>query len=188
MTNEALQKENIEEDFKPIDYKIKSNVNHDFFCELQKKSIKNILEMDISPKYKSQSKDINWKVLNKIYNYSNWLKDCFNIKYLDLFSDNHNNEKSLLKFVFKGKEIELTKTKSFYYLINNKNNKDKNIAKDLSNISKRFFIYDKSTLSILYPQFFQEFIYLIFISLEVMRVCSINKISFKTKETIGLKE
>jgi len=134
LENEVLIKENIKENFKNIDYKIKSNVNHDFFCELKKMSIKDILEMDISPKLRKKSKDLNKEALNKIYNYSNWLKDCFNIKYLDLFSDNHNNEKSLLKFVFKGKEIELTKTKSFYYLINNKNNKDKNIAKDLSNI------------------------------------------------------
>jgi len=134
LENEVLIKENIKENFKNIDYKIKSNVNHDFFCEIKKMSIKDILEMDISPKLRKKSKDLNKEALNKIYNYSNWLKDCFNIKYLDLFSDNHNNEKSLLKFVFKGKEIELTKTKSFYYLINNKNNKDKNIAKDLSNI------------------------------------------------------
>jgi len=134
LENEVLIKENIKENFKNIDYKIKSNVNHNFFCELKKMSIKDILEMDISPKLRKKSKDLNKEALNKIYNYSNWLKDCFNIKYLDLFSDNHNNEKSLLKFVFKGKEIELTKTKSFYYLINNKNNKDKNIAKDLSNI------------------------------------------------------
>ena len=66
MTNEVLKKINIKEDFKPIDYKIKSNVNHDFFCELKKKSIKNILEMKISPKYKSKSKDINMELLNKI--------------------------------------------------------------------------------------------------------------------------
>ena len=66
MTNEVLKKRNIEEDFKPIDYKIKNNVNHDFFCELKKKSIKNILEMKISPKYKSKSKDINMELLNKI--------------------------------------------------------------------------------------------------------------------------
>jgi len=161
LTNEALKKENIEEDFKPIDYKIKSNVNHDFFCELQKKSIKNILEMDISPKYKSQSKDINWKVLNKIYNYSNWLNDFFNINYLELFSEYHNNEKPLLKFVFKGKEIELSKTKSFYYLLNNKNNKDKKKAKDLSDIAKRFFTVSNSRD---------------------------NKKLFQTKETNDLKE
>ena len=161
LTNEVLQKENIEEDFKPIDYKIKSNVNHDFFCELQKKSIKNILEMDISPKYKSKSKDINREVLNKIYNYSNWVNDFFNINYFDLFSEYHNNEKPLLKFIFKGKEIELSKTKSFYYLLTNKNNKDRKKAKDLSNIAKRFFIVSNSRD---------------------------NKILFQTKETIDLKE
>jgi len=154
LTNEVLKKINIEEDFKPIDYKIKSNVNHNFFCELKKKSIKNILEMKISPKYKSKSKDINREVINKIYKiYNNsiwekdliWLKEFFNINYLDLFSEYYyNNEKSLLKFVFKEKEIELSKTKSFYYLLDNKNNKDKKISKDLSDIAKRFFIASNS--------------------------------------------
>jgi hypothetical protein len=62
---------------------------------------------------------------------------------LELFSEYHNNEKPLLKFVFKGKEIELSKAKSFYYLLN----KDKKNAKDLCNIVKRFFINGNSTLN-----------------------------------------
>jgi hypothetical protein len=161
LTNEVLKKENIKEDFKPVDYKIKSNVNHDFFCKLKKYAIKNILEMDISPKYKSKRNDSNRKTLNKIYNYSHWLNDFFNINYLELFSEYHNNEKPLLKFVFKEKEIELCETESFYYLLNNKNNKAKKIEKALSNIAKRFFIDDISTF---------------------------NKKLFQTKETIDLEE
>ena len=163
LTNEVLNNENIEKRFILVDYKIKRKVTHDFFCELKEKSIKNILEMDNSPKYRSKSKAFNKKTLNKIYNYSNysdWLNDFFNINYLELFSVYHNKEKLLSKFVFKGKEIELSKTKSFYYLLNNKNNKGKKIEKDLSNIAKRFFL-DNSTF---------------------------NKISFKTKKTIDLKE
>jgi hypothetical protein len=143
LTNEVLKKENIKEDFKPVDYKIKSNVNHDFFCKLKKYCIKNILEMDISPKFRSKSNDSNRETLNKIYNYSHWLNDFFNINYLELFSEYHNNEKPLLKFVFKGKEIELSKAKSFYYLLN----KNKKNAKDLCNIVKRFFINGNSTLN-----------------------------------------
>ena len=161
LTNEVLIKENIKIDFKLVDYNIKRNVNHDFFCKLKKMSIKNILEMDISSKYRSKNKDYNREVLNKIYNYSNWLNDFFNINYLDLFYKYHNNEKPLLNFNFKGKEIELSKAKSFYYLLNNSNNKGKKIAKDLSNIAKRFFIDGNSIL---------------------------NKILFETKETIDLKE
>ena len=161
LTNEVLNKENIKEEFIPVDYKIKRNVTHKFFCELKKKTIKNILEMDNSPKYKSKKYDFNKKTLNKIYNYSNWLNDYFNINYLELFFKYHNNEKPLIKFFFKGKEIELTKTKSFYYLLNNKNNKGKKIEKDLSNIAKRFFIDDNLTF---------------------------NKILFKPKKIIDLKE
>ena len=63
--------------------------------------------MKIFPKYKIKSKDINREVINKIYNNSSWLKEFFNINYLDLFSEYYyKNEKSLLKFVFKGKEID----------------------------------------------------------------------------------
>jgi len=161
LTNEVLNKENIKEEFIPVDYKIKRNVTHKFFCELKRMSIKNILEMENSPKYRSKSKDFNKKTLNKIYNYSNRLNDFFNINYLVLFSVYHNNEKPLTKFIFKGKGIELSKTKSFYYLLNNKNNKGKKIEKDLSNIAKRFFIDDNSTF---------------------------NKILFKANKTIDLKE
>ena len=113
-----------------------------------------------SPKYKSKSEDFNKKTLNKIYKYSNWINGFFNINYLKLFSEYHNNEKPLRKFVFKGKEIELSQTKSFYYLLNNKNNKGKKIEKDLSNMAKSFFL-DISTC---------------------------NKISFETKKIIDLKE
>ncbi len=161
LTNEVLIKENVKMDFKLVDYKMKSNVNYDFFCLLKTMSIKNILAMDISPKYRSKSKEFNRDVLNKIYNFSNWLNDFFNINYLDLFYEYHNNEKPLLNFVFKGKEIKLSKAKSFYYLLNNKNNKGKQIEKDLRIIAKRFFIDDNSTF---------------------------NKILFQTVETINLKE
>ena len=161
LTNEVLNKEKIKEKFILVDYKIKRKVSHDFFCKLKKMSIKNILEMGNSPKYKSKAKDFNKTTLNKICNYSNdYLKVFFNMNYLELFSVYHNNEKPLRIFVYNGKEIELSKTKSFYYLLNNKNNKGKKIGKDLSNMAKRFFL-DNSTF---------------------------NKISFKTKKTIDLKE
>jgi len=55
----------------------------------------------------------------------------------------------------------LSKTKSFYYLLDNKNNKDKKISKDLSDIAKRFFIASNS---------------------------GNNKILFQTKETIDLRK
>ena len=143
LTNEVLKKENIKEEFKPVDYKIKSNINHDFFCKLKEYSIKNILEMDISPKFRSKSNNLNRETLNKIYNYSNWLNDFFSINYLELFAEYHNKEKPLIKFAFKGKEIELSKAESFYYLLN----KDKKNEKDLCNIVKRFYINGNSAFN-----------------------------------------
>jgi len=53
----------------------------------------------------------------------------------------------LLNFNYKEEKIELSKAKSFYYLLNNKNNKGKKIAKDLSDIAKRFFIDGNSSLN-----------------------------------------
>ena len=73
------------------------------------------------------------------------LNDFLYIWYLELFSEYYfSNEKPLLKFVYKGKEIKLFKPQSFYYLLNNGNNKGKKIEKNLSNIAKRFFIGDNS--------------------------------------------
>jgi len=51
----------------------------------------------------------------------------------------------LLNFNYKEEKIELSKAKSFYYLLNNKNNKGKKIAKDLSDI-KIYFIINYSLL------------------------------------------
>jgi len=165
LTNEVLNNEDIKEKFILVDYKIKKQVNHDFFCELKDYSIKDILEKDTSSKYRSRKSDFNRETLKKIYlhsNYSDWLNDFFNINYLKLFSEYyHNNEEPLRKFVFKEKEIKLFKAQSFYFLLNNKNNKGKKIEKDLSNIAKKFFIGDNSTFS---------------------------RALFQTKKTIDLKE
>lgn len=161
LTNEVLQNNNIKEKFILVDYKIKKQVNHNFFCELKSYSIEDILKMDTSSKYRNKSKDFNRETLNRI-NKLNLLNDFLNINYLKFFSEYYyNNEKPLLKFVYKGKEIKLSKAQSFYYLLNNGNNKGKKIEKDLSNIAKRFFIGDNSTFS---------------------------KALFQTKKTMDLKE
>ena len=126
--------------------KLKKKVNHNFFCELKNYSIEDILKMDTSSKYRKK-KDFNRKTLYKIKKNSK-LYDFLNINYLDLFSKYYYyNEKPLLKFVFKEKEIKLFEAQSFYYLLNNENNKGKKIEKDLSNIAKRFFIDNNSTFS-----------------------------------------
>jgi len=101
----------------------------------------------ILPPNIEKKKDFNRKTLYKIKKNSK-LYDFLNINYLVLFSKYYYyNEKPLLKFVFKEKEIKLFKAQSFYYLLNNENNKGKKIEKDLSNIAKRFFIDNNSTFS-----------------------------------------
>ena len=122
LTNEVLNNEDIKEKFILVDYKIKKQVNHDFFCELKDYSIKDILEKDTSSKYRSRKSDFNRETLKKIYlhsNYSDWLNDFFNINYLKLFSEYyHNNEEPLQNLSLKKKKLNYLKHNLFiFYLI-----------------------------------------------------------------------
>ena len=119
--------------FKRIDYKVKQKANNELFEELKNSSIKNVIKMNISPKCKKYSIDYNKKILNKVYNISNWLDKFFDMNYLRLFNFYYNNHKPLNKILFKGQEIKFSKkTKCFYDLLE-KNPKDKN---DLINTIK----------------------------------------------------
>ena len=112
--------------FKRIDYKVKQKANNELFEKLKNSSIKNVIKMNISPKCKKYSIDHNIKILNKVYNISNWLDKFFDMNYLRLFNYYYNNHKPLTKILFKGKEIKFSKkTKCFYDLLE-KNPKDKN--------------------------------------------------------------
>ena len=111
--------------FKRIDYKIKQKANQELFEKLKNSCIKNVIKMNISPKFKKYSEDYNKKMLNKVYNISTWLDKFFDMNYLRLFNYYYNNHKPLNKILFEGKEIRLSeKTKCFYDLLE-KNPKDK---------------------------------------------------------------
>ena len=111
--------------FKDIDYKLKKKVNHEIFMELKNSSIKNVLKMDISPKYKNFKREHNEKLLKYFSNLSIWLDNFFEMNYIKLFNYYFNDKKPLNKIVFEGKEIILShRTKSFYDLLK-KNSEDK---------------------------------------------------------------
>ena len=94
--------------FKPISYSCKKRVSFEYFKQLKEMKINQLLQEEISGKYKLK-KLINQEILMKLIPQSNLLEDFFNMKYLKLFSIYYNKLKPLKKV-------------SFYYLL--KKNKE----------------------------------------------------------------
>jgi hypothetical protein len=121
LSNDALKTEfnkGTSYNFKQISYKEKRNVNYDYFMLLKKSKIKDILQINISEKYKNFGEDENKKTFNDVndVNKHQWLNKFFNIDYIKLFSDYYL--KSLKRIDFEGKIINFSeKTKSFNDLL-----------------------------------------------------------------------
>ena len=122
--------------FKGLNHKIKSKFNQFLFEKYKKYRIKDILELEISPKFKLSQIDHNKQLLNRVCTLSNWLDKFFDINYLKLFNYYYNNKKPLNSIFFEGKEIKLSKkTKSFFYLLE----KNKNIKNELIKIAESYY-------------------------------------------------
>jgi hypothetical protein len=121
LSNDALKTEfnrGTNHNFKQISYKEKRNVNYDYFMLLKKSKIKDILQINISEKYKNFGEDENKKTFNNVndVNKHQWLNKFFNIDYIKLFSDYYL--KPLKRIDFEGKIINFSeKTKSFNDLL-----------------------------------------------------------------------
>jgi hypothetical protein len=121
LSNDALKTEfnkGTSHNFKQISYKEKRNVNYDYFMLLKKSKIKDILQINISEKYKNFGEDENKKTFNAVndVNKHQWLNKFFNIDYIKLFSDYYL--KPLKRIDFEGKIINFSeKTKSFNDLL-----------------------------------------------------------------------
>ena len=119
-SNDALKAENISKcyKFKQIDTSIKETINYIHVKKLRQSSIGDIIQKDISNKYKRYDKSENRKIFKKVVASSEWLRELFMMNYLELFNYYYNQEKPLRKLVFKNKEIYLSiKTKSFFDLL-----------------------------------------------------------------------
>ena len=119
-SNDALKSEkNLNRcTFKQIDTRIKETINYKQICKLRKSSIGDILQNDLSDKYKRYDKSENRKLFKKVVSSSEWLRELFKMNYLELFNYYYNEKEPLAKIMFKGKEIIISpKTKSFYYLL-----------------------------------------------------------------------
>ena len=106
--------------FKQIAHKIKILISYDNVNILNKSAIKDIIKMEISPKYKKNTYFINNETtLNAVCLLSKVLKDFFDINYLEFFNDYYFNEKKETnKVIFEENEIPFSKgTKNFYHLL-----------------------------------------------------------------------
>ena len=109
--------------FKHINYKSKMSVNFENTKELKNSSIKDILNLEISPKYKKFNKFENKISLSKIE--SCWLNKLFQLNNKELFKLYYNHQEPLHKISFENKDIILSpKTKSFFYLLEKIQNKN----------------------------------------------------------------
>ena len=125
--------------FKQINYDDKKNITIEHIKKLKSCSIKDILQMKISPKCCKYGEDYNKnnydnliKKINKNESL-NWLNYFFNMKYSELFEIYKKSN-----FIIQGKKINLSKkTKSFYDLLE-KNKNDQEIQECLKEISERY--------------------------------------------------
>ena len=118
--NDALRTEYeyLDSSFKQINHYVKENISYRNLIYLKKCSVRYILSLDISSKYKKINKDANRKLVEKIESSSTWLDRLFQMNYLQLFKYYYNDEKPLNKIYFMEREIFFTpNTKSFYCLL-----------------------------------------------------------------------
>ena len=104
--------------FKKINQKEKIKVNFNNVSKLKKSKIKDLLNSEISVKFKNFDKNENKKLLSQLK--ETWLDKLFDMNYLDLFKYYYNNNKEsrLDAINFEKKKIPLTEgTKSFYDLL-----------------------------------------------------------------------
>ena len=131
LSNDALKTafgEDTSYNFKKLPYETKKKVQNEYFHWIKNNTtIKDILQMKISEKFKTFDKDANYKTLKEIYLLNkagfsggklNWLVKFFNMTYIDAFKLYCKDiEAPLVKIEFENQVIKLTKTESIYYLL-----------------------------------------------------------------------
>ncbi len=125
--------------FKKINQKEKIKVNFNNVSKLKKSKIKDLLNSEISAKFKKFDKNENKKLLSQLK--ETWLDKLFDMNYLDLFKYYYNNNKEsrLDAINFEKKKIPLTEgTKSFYDLL--KENQE--IKENIVEVAKTIYFGD----------------------------------------------
>ena len=124
ISNDALKAEFGQDTFtfKKLPYEFKKKTNFDTLLKNKNSILKDILKVDISPKYKKYDQNINENILKEACEKSEFLSKFFNMKYIDIFREYYdkNTEKPLNIINYEGKTIFLShSTKSLYYLFQN---------------------------------------------------------------------
>ena len=124
--------------FKQINYKEKKNIRHNYIMDCFKKPIKNIIQLDITTKYKNFDSKYNKELYAQLTAQSEWLKDFLDLKFIDVFYDYYYNlGKELESFNFKDKKVNISKsTKSFRYLLE----KEENLVQEIISIVKDVYL------------------------------------------------
>ena len=132
--------------FRHINYSDKKNITNMHLSELKSFSIKDILQMQISKKYRECREDNNKLVYNFICekankdNTLNWIINFFNMKYLEVFEKYYYADKNKNYFYIQDKKINFSeKTKPFYHLLE-KNENIPEIQECFKKISERYLI------------------------------------------------
>lgn len=124
--------------FKQINYKEKKNIKHNYITDCFKKPIKDIIQLDITKKYKNFNSKYNKELYAQLTAQSEWLKDFLDLKFIDVFYDYYYNlGKELESFNFKDKKVNISKsTKSFRYLLE----KEENLVQEIISIVKDVYL------------------------------------------------
>ena len=125
--------------FKDINYQAKKKINHSYIINIFQKSIKDIITEDITKKYKTLKKqlDYNKKLYNQLTEHSKWFKGFLEKKYIDFFHLYYYNKNKPLDIVtINGKIIVVSKkTKSFHHLLN----KEKELNDKINDLVKNVY-------------------------------------------------
>ena len=140
ISNDALFTElghDINYSFKEINYYLKRKINYDYFINLFNYNIRNILQMDISSKYRNFNRNHNAETVNQVCRLSPWLDKFFNTSYLTMFKYYYNRKMPLNGISFEGKYIKFSyKTKTFYDLLVKRNHE----RNELISIAKSYYL------------------------------------------------
>ena len=135
--------------FRQINYDDKKTITLEHISQLKRSSIKDILQMKISPKCRNYGEDYNKKnynyILEKINNDKDleWINNFFNLNYLELFEKYYYTYNKRNNFYFQDKKINFSKkTKTFYNLLE-KNKNDQEIQECFKKISERYLGREK---------------------------------------------
>ena len=130
--------------FRQINYEDKKNITKPHISRLRDCSIKDILQMKITPKCRKYGEDYNkdnYKFILKQIDKDkslNWINNFFNMNYLDLFEKYYYTFDKKSNFIIQDQKINFSrKSKTFYDLLE-KNSDDQEIQKCLIKISQSY--------------------------------------------------